>query len=265
MWRCDSGTKWRLAVAWREKLKYCFYCCECVVSLHWELMTINKRGVFLFCNYFSLPPVVELLQTGARMIVKSDRQLDCVCVWSTETTHSPSCVRLCRVSSESQGLVVALLFRFCSRLSSIGFHFHHQMKVSSFHESLHLTAKDFEKGNRKSHFNKKKIQITTYFLYKWMPCSLYLSLPEVSHYTPSNSPISHGSTHVVDAFRIYSRQPRSSGYKRSDWITDLGTDVSSSVSWAAGVQCQTVATSKSALMWDSKTELRVGLILYLSL
>lgn len=40
-----------------------------------------------------------------------------------------------------------------------------------------------------------------------MPCSLYLSLPEVSHFTPTNSPISHGSTHVVDAFRIFSESP----------------------------------------------------------
>ncbi len=60
-------------------------------------------------------------------------------------------------------------------------------------------------AKRKSHLRKS--QITRSFPHKWIPCSLYLSLPEVSHYAPTNSPISHGSTHVVDAFRISSDSP----------------------------------------------------------
>lgn len=52
-----------------------------------------------------------------------------------------------------------------------------------------------------------KKQISSLFLHKWKPCSLYLFLPEVSHYPPTNCPISHGSTHVGDTFRIFPGRP----------------------------------------------------------
>lgn len=43
-----------LAVAWREWLRYCLYCCVRVVFPHWELMTINNWGVLLFLQLLFL-------------------------------------------------------------------------------------------------------------------------------------------------------------------------------------------------------------------
>lgn len=43
-----------LAVAWREWLRYCLYCCMRVVFPHWELMTINNWGVLLFMQLLFL-------------------------------------------------------------------------------------------------------------------------------------------------------------------------------------------------------------------
>lgn len=43
-----------LAVAWREWLRYCLYCCVRVVFPHWELMTINNWGVLPFLQLLFL-------------------------------------------------------------------------------------------------------------------------------------------------------------------------------------------------------------------
>lgn len=64
-------------------------------------------------------------------------------------------------------------------------------------------------GKRKSHL--KDSDNRSFSFHKRMPCALYLSLPDVSHYAPTNSPVSHGSTHVVDAFRLFSNGPNRPG------------------------------------------------------
>lgn len=153
------------------------------------------------------------------------------------------------------------LFHFFSLSLSLCPHFTIKWKGSSFHWGLtgfripsSHCKRLWEEQRRGNLILKKPDNLS--FLYKWKSCSLYLSLPEVLHYTPTNSPISHGSPHVVDAFRIFSN---SSDHSATSAVIGLLTSVQM-FQTVLQVYSQSRATSKSALMC-SKMVLRENFLI----